>query len=106
MTKRGINYEECSCFLYTTATLCSGRLTSYDPWFESSSRNIQVISFFILLCGGFFFLVTRRRIVVGERRDAYRTMVGKTEGKRSLGRPSLCWEVNSKTDLEKRNGKA
>jgi len=34
--------------LYITATLCSGRLTSYDPGFESSLRNIHVIAFFIL----------------------------------------------------------
>jgi hypothetical protein len=30
----------------------------------------------------------------GDRRDAYRVLVGKIEGKRPLGRPRLKWENN------------
>jgi hypothetical protein len=37
---------------------------------------------------------------VGERRDVYRVMVGKPEGKRSLGRPRLRCEDNIKMDLQ------
>ena len=31
---------------------------------------------------------------VGERRDVYRVLMGKPEGKRPLGRPSRRWEDN------------
>jgi hypothetical protein len=37
---------------------------------------------------------------MGERRDAYRVLVGKPEGKRLLGRPRLRWEDNIKLDLQ------
>jgi hypothetical protein len=36
---------------------------------------------------------------MGERRDAYRALVGKPEGRRPLGRPRLRWEDNIKVDL-------
>jgi hypothetical protein len=35
----------------------------------------------------------------GEKRNAYRILVGKPEGKRPLGRPRLRWEDNIKMDL-------
>jgi hypothetical protein len=35
----------------------------------------------------------------GERRVAYRVLVGKPEGKRPLGRPGRRWEDNIKMDL-------
>jgi hypothetical protein len=38
-------------------------------------------------------------IVMGERRGAYRALVGKPEGRRPLGRPRRRWEDNIKTDL-------
>ena len=34
-----------------------------------------------------------------QSRNAYRVLVGKTEGKRPLGRPRRRWEVNIKMDL-------
>ena len=37
---------------------------------------------------------------VGERRGVYRVLVGKTEGKRPLGRPRLRWEDTIKMDLQ------
>jgi len=37
---------------------------------------------------------------VGERRDVYRVLVGKSEGMRPLGRPRLRWQINIKTDLQ------
>jgi hypothetical protein len=37
---------------------------------------------------------------VGQRRRVYRVLVGKTEGKRPLGRPRRRWEDNIKVDLE------
>jgi len=37
---------------------------------------------------------------MGERRDVYRGLVGKPEGKRPLGRPRRRWEDNIKTDLQ------
>jgi hypothetical protein len=36
----------------------------------------------------------------GERRGVYGVLVGKPEGKRSLGRPGLRWEANIKMDLQ------
>jgi hypothetical protein len=48
----------------------------------------------------------RRRLIwaghvarMGERRGAYRTLVGKPEGRRPLGRPRRRWEDNIKMDL-------
>ena len=37
---------------------------------------------------------------MGERRGVYRVLVGKTEGKRPLGRPRSRWEDNIKMDLQ------
>jgi hypothetical protein len=36
---------------------------------------------------------------MGEKRNVYRIMVGKSEGKRSLGRPRHRWEDNIRIDL-------
>jgi hypothetical protein len=38
---------------------------------------------------------------MGERRVAYRALVGKPEGRRPLGRPRHRWEDNIKMDLRK-----
>ena len=35
-----------------------------------------------------------------ERRDVYSVLVGKTEGRRPLGRPRRRWEDNIKMDLQ------
>jgi hypothetical protein len=35
----------------------------------------------------------------GEKRNAYRALVGKPEGKRPLGRPKRRWENNIRMDL-------
>jgi hypothetical protein len=37
---------------------------------------------------------------MGERRGAYRVLVGKPEGKKQLGRPRRRWEDNTKMDLQ------
>jgi len=37
---------------------------------------------------------------MGERRGIYRVLVGKPEGKRTLGRPRLRWMDNIKMDLQ------
>jgi hypothetical protein len=36
---------------------------------------------------------------MGEKRNAYRVLVGKPEGKRQLGRPRRRWVDNIKMDL-------
>jgi hypothetical protein len=61
------------------------------------------------LCGSpsNFLVIKSRRVrwaghvaLMGERRGVYRVLVGKTEGKRSLGRPRRRWEDNIKMDLQ------
>jgi hypothetical protein len=42
--------------------------------------------------GGYIFL--------GEMRGVYRVLVGKLEGKRTLGRPRRRWDDNIKMDLQ------
>jgi len=37
---------------------------------------------------------------MGERRGACRIWVGRTDGRRPLGRPRLRWQDNIKVDLE------
>jgi hypothetical protein len=37
---------------------------------------------------------------MGERRGAYRILVGRPEGRRPLGRPRHRWENNIKMDLQ------
>jgi hypothetical protein len=37
---------------------------------------------------------------MGERRGAYRALVGKPEGRRPLGRPTRRWEDNIKMDFQ------
>jgi hypothetical protein len=37
---------------------------------------------------------------MGEKRDVYRILVGKPEGRRPLGRPRRRWEYNIKMDLQ------
>jgi hypothetical protein len=37
---------------------------------------------------------------MGARRGVYRVLVGKAEGKRSLGRPRRRWEDNIKMDFQ------
>ena len=41
---------------------------------------------------------------MGEGRGVYRVLVGKTEGKRRLGRPRRRWEDNIKIDLQEVGG--
>ena len=40
---------------------------------------------------------------MGERRGVYRVLLGKTEGKRQLGRPRRGWENNIKIELWERD---
>jgi hypothetical protein len=42
--------------------------------------------------------------VWGEGRSAHRVLVGKPEGKRTLGRPRRRWEDNIKMDLQEVGG--
>ena len=41
---------------------------------------------------------------MGEGRGVHRVLVGKPEGKRSLGRPRRRWEDNIKMDLQEEEG--
>jgi hypothetical protein len=43
---------------------------------------------------------TRHVARMGEKRNAYRVLVGTPEGKRPLGRPRYRWYYNIKVDLE------
>jgi hypothetical protein len=36
---------------------------------------------------------------IGEKKNAYRVLVGKPEGKRPIGTPTFRWENNIKIDL-------
>jgi len=59
----------------------------------SSSSIVQVIKLRRMR-------MMRRVVRKGERRSAYRVLVGKPEGKRPLGRPRHRWEENMKMDLQ------
>jgi hypothetical protein len=37
---------------------------------------------------------------IGDRRVAYRVLVGRTEGRRTLGRPRHRWEDNNEMDFK------
>jgi hypothetical protein len=41
---------------------------------------------------------------MGERRDVYTVLVGKSEGNRPLGRPRRRWDDNIKMDLQGMGG--
>jgi len=41
---------------------------------------------------------------MGDRRGAYRVLVGKSEGRRPLGRSTHRWEYNIKMDLQEMGG--
>jgi hypothetical protein len=41
---------------------------------------------------------------MGEIKNAYKIFVGKTEGKRPLGRPSCRWEDNIRIDVREIRG--
>jgi len=41
---------------------------------------------------------------MGEARGVHRVLVGKSEGKRPMGRPRHIWEDNIKTDLQELGG--
>jgi hypothetical protein len=41
---------------------------------------------------------------IGEKRNAYRILMGKAEGKRPLGKPGCRWVDNIKMDLRERGG--
>jgi len=43
---------------------------------------------------------------MGDRRGAYRVLVGRPERKRPLGRPTCRWEHNIKMDLQEWDGEA
>ena len=43
-------------------------------------------------------------LTLGEERGVHRVLVGKPEGKRSLGRPRRRWEDNIKIDLQEVGG--
>jgi len=58
-----------------------------------SPNMVRVIKSRIIRCAGH---VAR----MGEKRDVYRVLVGKPEGKRPLGRPRCRWEDNIKMDLQ------
>jgi hypothetical protein len=42
--------------------------------------------------------------LMGERRDVYRGLMGKPEGKRPVGKPRLRWENVIKVDLREEEG--
>jgi hypothetical protein len=42
----------------------------------------------------------RAHSTYGERRGAYRALVGRPEGKKKLGRPRRRWQDNIKMDLQ------
>jgi hypothetical protein len=69
------------------------RLHNEEPYaLYSSPHSIRVIKSRRLRWAGH---VAR----VGERRGAYKALVGKPEGRRRLGRPRRRWEDNIKMDL-------
>jgi hypothetical protein len=44
---------------------------------------------------------TRHMACMGDRKGAYRVLVGRPDGNKSLGKPRRRWEDNIKMDLQK-----
>jgi hypothetical protein len=63
---------------------------------ETNKVYIYLIKMFILRLN---FRGKGSDFRMGERRGAYRALVGKPEGRRPLGRPRRRWEDNIKMDL-------
>jgi len=72
--------------------------------------NVRGVENTIMFCAGWSqdikLVIESRRVRwvghvagVGERRGAYRDLVGKLEGKRPFGRPTHRWDDNIKMDL-------
>jgi hypothetical protein len=77
-------------------------------------RNLHNGELFDLYCSPNIILVIKSRRVrwaghvahMGKRRDAYRALVGKREGKRQLGRPRYRWGIFLKRIFRMWDGEA
>jgi len=70
-------------------------------------RSYKIRSFVICIPHPILRVIKSRRMRwvgnvarMGDRRGVYRVLVGKPEGKRSLGRPRRRWEENVMMDLQ------
>ena len=89
------SYQVYEIYMYTTFHLCVSYQHNEELNDVYSSPNIvQVIKSRRLRLAGHV-----ARMVEG--RGVYRVLVGKSEGKRPLGRPRRRWEDNTKMDLQK-----
>jgi hypothetical protein len=63
---------------------------------NEAQRGIQNKKELVL---GHLYILNRNVARMAEKRNAYRILVGNTEGKRPLGRPTRRWVDNIKIDL-------
>jgi hypothetical protein len=85
--------------VYDAASVGTASPTFRDSLVVSSSRNTELCLLFISL------KIEKNEVgwacsSDGEVSGVYRILVGKPEGKRSLGRPRRRWEDNIKMDLK------
>jgi hypothetical protein len=72
-------------------------------WRRLHNKELYVVYF----SSNIIWVIKSRRLIwaehvahMGERRGAYRALMGEPEGRRPLGRPRLRWEENIKMDLQ------
>ena len=72
--------------------------------FHFMKRNVRKVAcsvcYLLLKAGMICYVLLGHVSRLGERRDVYRFLVGKPDGKRSLGRPKCGWKDNIEIDLQ------
>jgi hypothetical protein len=88
--------------MFSRLGCCDGYLGLRGDWRKLYNEELYALYSLLII----ILLMKSRRLrwaghvaCMGERRGAYRVLVGKLEGRRPLGRPRRRWEDNINMDL-------